>query len=268
MNFNRATMNFNFAQTRPLIPVINLRPALPTALSLVLVLLLNACVSQSPMPAHHEAPPLPQAPSIQSDWNNYQQILGSIEFWQVQGKLGIRTSSDSGSAYLNWEQQPKEFAIHLSGPLGQGSVWIRGDQSQVSLERAGEDTLYAATPELLMLNAMGWWLPVSDLYYWVKGIPAPNKPVDNLTHNSDGTLLSLQQNHWQLSYPRYQQLNGWHLPSKVIARYQAPGQDSDIKLTFIIKDWQLNNTSSDDASPDKASSDKASTSDTTLSGSP
>lgn len=226
---------------------------LPTGYRLILLaalaFLLNACAHQSTqMPGNiSEAPSLPEAPPIQTQWESYQQTLGGIEFWQVQGKLGIRTPDDSGSAYLNWKQLPKQFAIHLNGPLGQGSIWVRGNDSQVSLARSGEETLYAPTPEQLMYNAMGWWLPVSDLYYWVKGIPAPGKPIEEKQHNSDGTLHSLTQNHWQLSYPRYQQLDGWYLPTKVVAQYDSPNQEGEIKLTFIIKDWQLNDSSLDDS---------------------
>lgn len=215
--------------------LISLRPALLAGI----VLLLSACASQMPDQSS-QLPPIPAAPSIQTQWKDYQQLLGSFGFWNVEGKLGIRTPNDSGSAYLNWKQQPEQFAIHLSGPLGQGSIWIRGDNTQVSLERSGEETLYAPSPEQLMYNAMGWWLPVSDLHYWVKGIPAPDTPIENQQRNDDGTLLSLTQNQWQLSYSRYQQSKGWYLPTKVIAQYRPAGQQDAIKLTLIIKNWQLN----------------------------
>lgn len=204
-----------------------------------IALLLSACASQMPDQSS-QLPPIPAAPSIQSQWQEYQQLLGSLEFWNLEGKLGIRTPNDSGSAHLNWKQRPEQFAIHLSGPLGQGSIWIRGDDTQVSLERSGEETLYATTPEQLMYNAMGWWLPVSDLHFWVKGIPAPDTPIEEQQRNDDGTLMSLTQNQWQLSYSRYQQSKGWYLPTKVIARHFPAGQQDAIKLTLIIKDWQLN----------------------------
>lgn len=208
---------------------------------LALALLLSACTSQSTrMPDSGQAPPLPAAPPIVSQWEDYQQILGAIDYWQVQGKLGVRTPTDSGSVTFNWKQLPEQFAIYLHGPLGQGTVWIRGTAQQVSLEQTGQDTLYAPTPELLMYDAMGWWLPVSDLHYWIKGIPAPDKPVTRQQHHDDGTLQSLQQNGWQLDYSGYQSLAGWYLPGKVVAQYHSPNQRSDIRLTFILKDWQLN----------------------------
>lgn len=209
---------------------------------LVMALALTACTPANRMPDGHAQLPPPEAPPIESQWQDYQRVLGSINDWQVQGKLGVRTPADSGSVTFNWKQLPEQFAIYLNGPLGQGTVWIRGNEQQVSLEQSGQDTLYAPTPELLMYNTMGWWLPVSDLHYWVKGIPSPHTSVDDEQHNADGTLQTLQQNGWQLSYPAYQQLGGWHLPSKVVAQYRSPNPQGDIRLTFIIKDWRLHSS--------------------------
>lgn len=207
-------------------------------------LLLSACASQSTAPggsqsaegktAKIEAPkPVPKAPEVATDWDNYQQVLRTIDQWQVQGKLGVRLPDNSGSVYFNWKQRPSDFAIHLNGPLGQGTTWIRGNDRRVSLEQSGEPPVFAATPEELMLKSLGWWLPISELYYWVRGIPAPGSNPDQLTRGQDGTLLELQQNGWQLEFSRYKIIKGWSLPSKVIARRD------DIKLTFIIKNWKL-----------------------------
>ncbi len=142
--------------------------------ALLLAALLSACASppQTPEPrsetaraAERTPEPVPDAPSASSDWEAYRQVLGDIEQWQVQGKLGIRLPDNSGSLYFNWKQWPDEFAIHLNGPLGQGATWIRGSDRQVSLEQSGQPPMTATSPEDLMYNALGWWLPVAELYY-------------------------------------------------------------------------------------------------------
>ncbi len=226
-----------------------LRPVLSLFQAFRLVLILGSlwlagCASQPGQQPADTTASQPQAPSIAQEWQRYQQVLGNIDHWQAQGKLGIRMPDHSGSAYFNWQQQAEQFAILLNGPLGQGATWIRGDDRRVSMEQSGQPAIEAETPEALMLDTLGWWLPVSELYYWVKGIPAPNSPILDEQHNDDGTLKLLSQNGWQLSYTRYQQLEGWHLPAKVVAQYRpgttAGHDDSEnIQLTFIIKDWQL-----------------------------
>lgn len=209
--------------------------------SIVLAVLLSACASQpKPQPTESSdgsvsAPqkPVPKAPELLTEWESYQEVLGTIEQWQVQGKLGVRIPNNSGSVYFNWQQRPNDFAIHLNGPLGQGATWIRGDAQQVSLSQAGKESVSANSPEELMASTMGWWLPVSQLYYWIRAIPAPDSDISKINHNSDGTLHSLEQDGWTLSYKGYQQTDSWHLPAKVIA------QRDDTKLTFIIKSWRL-----------------------------
>ncbi len=204
-------------------------------------LLLGACATQPQSTANNndnqpnvEAPkPIPQAPERLTEWDEYQQILGDIDQWQVQGKLGVRLPDNSGSVYFNWKQRPKDFAIHLSGPLGQGTTWIRGNDRHVSLEQPNQPTILAKTPEELMQKGLGWWLPISELYYWVRGISAPQSTPTKQVHYDDGSLKQLEQDGWQLEYSRYKSVSGWSLPSKVIARQQ------DIKLTFIIKNWKL-----------------------------
>jgi len=179
----------------------------------------------------------PTAPQL-SDWDEYQRVLQGIEHWQVQGKLGIRLPSDSGSLYFNWRQRPENFAIHLSGPLGQGASWIRGGSpnnklQQVSLERGKQPPVYADNLETLMHSTLGWSLPVSELYYWVRGIPAPDFPIEQLAHDAEGRLEHLQQQGWTLKFERYKTVESWPLPGKLIAERKP------LKLTFIIKNWKL-----------------------------
>lgn len=167
-----------------------------------------------------------------ADWDSYQQRLQQQEHWQLSAKLGVRSPSESGSAYLNWQQQSNSYRIHLSGPLGQGSVHINGSPEQVRLTRSGEPELSAASAEELLQQTLGWGAPIAQLKYWVRGLPAPNKSSQQ-THNAQGALAHLQQSGWSLEYSRYRTVDGFLLPGKIIAR------QGELKLTLIIKDWAL-----------------------------
>lgn len=169
------------------------------------------------------------------NWDTHQQRLLQQEHWQLSAKLGVRSPSDSGSAYLNWQQQSNSYHIHLSGPLGQGSVHINGSPEQVSLSRSGEPELRAASAEELLQQTLGWGAPIAQLKYWVRGLPAPDK-TSQQTHNTQGALAHLQQSGWSLEYSRYRMVDGFLLPGKIIAR------QGELKLTLIIKDWALSAT--------------------------
>lgn len=221
------------------------------ALGLIFCVLLSACSSQpkpEPPPAaatdtvthqkkkitkpQKSPKPTKTAPVFESE-DDYQAHLQAIIHWEVQGKLGIRLPDNSGSLYFNWKQEPNQYAIHLSGPLGQGATWIRGNHSGVTIQAGNKPKVFAATPEALLAKTLGWSLPVQELYYWTRGLQSPMSEVTASSYSDDQKLLTLEQSGWQLQFKRYRDFSGWSLPQKLIA------QRDDIRLTFVIKNWKI-----------------------------
>lgn len=187
------------------------------ALMLITVLLIiNGCATTPP------------APSVTS------KPLQQLQHWQLKAKLGVRTSDDSGTVYLNWQQQGEQFRIHLSGPLGQGSAWIEGRPGQVELRQSDGTVNHARSPEALIYRTTGWQVPVSSLKHWLKGQPTDTSRVQQLHRNANGDIESFNQQGWQLNFSRQQNVNGWVLPGKVQARQQQTS------LTLIIREWDTN----------------------------
>ncbi|MBR9911839.1 MAG: outer membrane lipoprotein LolB [Gammaproteobacteria bacterium] len=187
-----------------------------------LLALLSACSALGPKP-----------PPSGIDYSQQQRQLAALDQWQLQGKLGIRLPEDAASAYIDWRQQPRSYEIQLSGPLGQGATRISATPDGVTLARAGEAEISAPSAEELMYRTLGWWLPMSDLHYWVRGIPSPTAPTGVMERNENGTLHSLTQSGWLISYLSYQAIPPFLLPARLaISR-------ADIKATLIIKNWQL-----------------------------
>lgn len=170
----------------------------------------------------------------------HQRQLQAIGDWQLTGKLGIRTSDDSGSASIKWQQQPAHYQINLSGPLGQKSIIITGSPDKVRLEQTGEPAQEAKTAEALIKKTAGWTLPVAQLAYWVRGVPAPKLRITRLQQNDNGLIDHLIQGGWNISYSNYRDhgFNGANmpLPGKITAEYE------DIRLTLVIRTWHLGPT--------------------------
>ena len=61
----------------------------------------------------------------------------------LQGKIGVRTPKQSGSAFFTWQQQQDNFDIELSGALGIGKTHIEGTQGQVTLNSAKTGLIHA-----------------------------------------------------------------------------------------------------------------------------
>lgn len=167
----------------------------------------------------------------------HQQQVQAVDEWQLSGKLGIRTPDDSGSASLKWAQHASGYQLNLAGPLGQKRMIITGQPGKVRLEQTGEPTQEAKTPEALIKQQLGWTLPVTQLAYWVRGVPAPKGRITRLQQNSDGLIALLQQGDWLITYSNYsdQTVSGktLALPGKITAEY------GDVRLILAIRQWQL-----------------------------
>ncbi len=187
------------------------------------VLLLAGCTGLTPKQADE--------PIVQRPWEEQYQALLGADNWQLRGKIGIRTSNENHSARLFWEQLQQHYQIELTGPLGQGGARINGDEDGISIDIAGEEPRWAATPEILMQQTLGWQFPVRDLPYWIKGIPAPGHPYElTMNQQQPKTLL---QNNWKINYLRFSNQNGYQLPEKLtISR-------NDLRLTIIAREWQI-----------------------------
>lgn len=167
----------------------------------------------------------------------HQRQVQAIDDWTLTGKLGIRATDDSGSANVKWTQQITSYQINLSGPLGQKSMIITGTPDKVRLEQTGEPAQEAKTAEALIKKSAGWTLPVAQLAYWVRGVPAPKLRITQLQQNENGLIAQLIQGGWSIHYSNYrdQTFNGviLPLPGKITAEYK------NVRLVLVIRHWQL-----------------------------
>ena len=164
--------------------------------------------------------------------NQHQQQLKNIEDWEIQGRLNIRTTEDSQTVNLYWQQSKQEFDINLSGSLGVGTVIIKGNANAVVLEKSGEEPYYASDLQEASIEWLGYPLPAQHLLYWIRGLNAPDSFYTE-ERNERGLLATLTQEGWQLEYDRYEQFSDIYLPGRI--RMQNP----DYRLTFLISRWTL-----------------------------
>src|SRR5690606_5148367 len=88
-------------------------------------------------------------------------------------------------------------------PPGSGGNPHPGDDRGMTLDIAGQPTLTAESAEDLLEQQIGWRLPVENLLWWVRGLPAPDSP-SRLQLNPDSRLARLAQAGWTVEYSRYQ----------------------------------------------------------------
>ena len=161
-----------------------------------------------------------------------QQQLYELDTWTAEGKLGLRINGKGNSASFSWQNEGQGYLLRLHGPFGQGKVSLQKENGWVTLNsKEHNDT--ARSPEQLMEAALGWTLPISELVYWIKGLPSLESPVGRLSENTLGKPETLEQQGWHIRYSDYAVENGVMLPHKIIAKRQ------NVRLVLVIKRWQL-----------------------------
>lgn len=188
-------------------------------------------------PAKPARPQVSQSPEQRLQvFNQHAKRLAKFDAWALSARVGVKSPQGAYSGNLKWIQNQDNFAITVSGPLGQGTSTIQGTAEEVTLTDGKTGEITRGDPTTLMNQSLGWSLPMSQLKLWIKGHPGTpnlnNAPAADIKLNNENTLALLDHANWHLEYSRYQ--TGAHnisLPHKVIASNPA------LKLTFIIKNW-------------------------------
>lgn len=158
--------------------------------------------------------------------------LDQIQSWKVRGKLSVIEQQQAVTGYLTWDQIDDNYDLFLSGPFGQGSSHLIGNEQYASLSIGGKEPVLAESAEQLMQQYLGWQFPVLDLRYWVKGQASPNSQATEV-RDAMGLLESLHQHGWDVQFSRYQRKDNTWLPGRI----KMSGHQ--LKFTFAIKEWTI-----------------------------
>ncbi len=194
----------------------------------ILLISLTACTTITPRPSAQFV-----TSQTSSVWQSQQNQISLISNWTIHGRIAVQMAQRGGSVSVFWKQQGQSYLMELFGPLGAGAVYLNGAPGHIVLTNSKGEKLQAATPEKLLQQELGWNLPVTNLHYWIRGIPAPGFTLTR-SFNNQGQLSQLQQDGWQINYLTYLTANNISLPQNII----LIGQGLVIKI--IIDNWQVN----------------------------
>ena len=165
-------------------------------------------------------------------WESRRALLGELDDWAFNGRIGVVAGDDGFSGSLRWLQQGDDFEATVSGPLGIGTVRLDGNGRRVQLtDKDGNRTVLEDAERDLYLR-YGWTIPVRSLRYWALGIPDPELPAETVL-GDDGQLLSLVQGGWQVDITRYGEGGGQAMPT----RLRAASEQTRVKLA--IHTWSF-----------------------------
>jgi outer membrane lipoprotein LolB len=191
-------------------------------LTLILLFTLTGCASLTLQPTHT------------TPWPQRQTQLTALKQWSAEGSIGARSSKQGLNASFAWQQQTNDYTIQLFGPLGIHRTQLAGNKQQVTLQTS-DQTYSARNPEILLQQRTGWRLPVSNLYYWLRGLPAPNtryiKTLDEQHH-----IVQLKQAGWDVQYLGYTPVKHLDLPERILLT------NPQWQVRLVIHNWQLNDS--------------------------
>ncbi len=156
----------------------------------------------------------------------------TISSWEINGAMAAKSKAKGWSATLNWTQSgPSNYKIRLVGPLGGGSVLVSKQGGVVTFQDGAKKSTSSNADELL-LKETGIRLPVNNLYYWVRGLPAPGG-IQSEQHDQYNHLTHLKQSGYSINFTKYTSVKGIDLPSMI--RLEGNG----IMAKVIIKRWNV-----------------------------
>lgn len=176
----------------------------------------------------------PAAPPAATQWQAHQAQAASLTHWDLSAKMALHWRGGAENASLNWSQTDDRSDVNLSGPLGAGAVRITQQGHRLEVQRGGEHRVYdSSTPETLAA-ATGWPIPVSALPFWLRGLPDPQQPIEqlNLLH---GRAQEIRQGGWTISYTAYAAAGIGSLPASLQVTHAA----DDIRLRLVNARWTL-----------------------------
>jgi outer membrane lipoprotein LolB len=192
---------------------------------IVSLLALSSCAVLQPHPT------APENNLHKLPWPERIQQLNKIQQWSLRAALNIKYDHSSDIAYCNWEQDHDNYSISLSTPLNLVHFYIEGDKNKVTLTKSLREKYTASSPEKLLKQQLGWTLPITNLTYWIKGLPAPELSYHS-ERDSYNHLSQLKQQGWIINYSDYAASNNIDLPTRIIM------QNKKIEIKVVIKNWQ------------------------------
>lgn len=151
--------------------------------------------------------------------------------WEIAGSMAARNQNQGWNASVNWWQQgSNQYQIRLYGPIGGGAVVITKKGNKVTL-RDGNHNISSSDAGALLEKKTGVRLPVNNLYYWIRGLPAPGK-IEIIKKDSANHLLVLKQAGFLIEYKEYKVVNNVVLPTNIRL------QKGNLVIKFVVRRWK------------------------------
>jgi outer membrane lipoprotein LolB len=170
-------------------------------------------------------------PGADAPWPEQRAALEKLDRYGLNGRVAVAAQGQGFSASLRYQQEPRRSNLALDGPLGIGGlrVEIEGEDISISTSRGEKLDGQAARDELE--RRLGFQLPLSELRWWLLGIPAPGEASVN-QDGGTGEIHGFTQKGWLVSINSRAAGLGFALPQRLTAEREGA------RLKLLVEQWR------------------------------
>ncbi|HMT02957.1 MAG TPA: outer membrane lipoprotein LolB [Burkholderiales bacterium] len=110
----------------------------------------------------------------------YKRPIEISNSFNLSGRFTIKTSDKNNYGNFRWSKESSIEELDLNSPLGQTLVKIVIERGNANLTTKGQ-TYSGEDLDEMMLEKLGFTLPLNYLHYWIQGVEIPNElPIEIL----------------------------------------------------------------------------------------
>ncbi len=190
---------------------------------MLLLLLLAACTRVQVAEQHSDFAKQP--------FSQRKLALERLANWKIKGSFSVQQQGERHIASYNWLQNDQSYQIEVYASLGLYRLRIEGNPDEARLYQAGEAVISADSASDLLEKRLGWSLPVMNLSYWIRGLPAPGSYRGD--YDAYGHVIRIVQQGWQVGLSHYVTIKSLDLPRILDIRGEG------LKIRVAIKEWDI-----------------------------
>ncbi|HYC45450.1 MAG TPA: lipoprotein insertase outer membrane protein LolB [Burkholderiales bacterium] len=154
------------------------------------------------------------------------------EPFDLLGRVLASYSGGAVTANVRWQHVANRDEIWLMTPTGQTLAYIVDTPAGVVLTRADQQEHRAGSVEALTRQVLGWPLPLSQLQYWIRGMPAPGASAGAFERDASKRLTKFTQNDWRVALT-YHETGEYAGKVRLVDLVDGPN-----RIRFVVDTWR------------------------------
>jgi outer membrane lipoprotein LolB len=159
---------------------------------------------------------------------------------EMSGRLSVQYQHNQQPQAVHvrfhWSQTTQQTEVTLTSPTGQTLAALLVNGEGARLNQAGQPPRFARDVDQLMLDIVGWPLPVAHLRDWLQGFWDPDHRYVMPSNDTDTYFIT--NDGWNVSYPVWEKESA-ETNSERPKRIDLTGQNEQgtVSVRIVIDEW-------------------------------